>query len=146
MSRELTLQQADETTRPYVETLLDESGLPSGDVRAKLDCLYIGYNGDTRVGVGGLEKHGSAGLLRSVVVEESARGNGVGTQLCVRLERKARRDGIETLYLLTTTASEFFADIGYRTTERSDAPAAIQQTTEFDDFCPATATCMTKSL
>lgn len=142
----LTLQQADETTISYVETRLDENGLPSQDVHAKPGRFYIGYDGSDRIGAGGVERHGSVGLLRSVVIEQSARGNGFGTILCEKLEQQARTAGVETLYLLTTTAAEFFADRGYVTIERTDAPDAIRQTTEFVESCPTSATCMKKRL
>lgn len=142
----VTLQRADEGALSYVETLLEANDLPSQDVRSKSACFYVGYDGDDRVGVGGIEPYGTAGLLRSLVVEQSARGNGVGTALCGALESEARIAGVDTLYLLTTTAPEFFAGRGYGEIERDGAPAAIQRTTEFDDLCPATAVCMRKSL
>ena len=141
-----TLQRADDSDLSYVETILAENGLPSQDVRSKAECFYVGYAGDEPVGVGGVEIHGTAGLLRSVVVEQSARGNGFGTAICKALETAARANGVQTLYLLTTTASEFFATRGYVEIARTDAPLTIRQTTEFDDLCPATATCMRKSL
>jgi len=86
------------------------------------------------------------GLLRSLVVERPARGTGLGTAICDRLEAIARGDGIDTLYLLTTTAPEFFAARGYAEIERAEAPDAIRGTTEFEDLCPASATAMRKSL
>ncbi|WP_276254137.1 arsenic resistance N-acetyltransferase ArsN2 [Halomontanus rarus] len=142
----VTLQPADDSTRSHVETVLEENDLPSRDVRSKLDCFYIGYDGADTVGVGGIEIRGTDGLLRSVAVERSARGKGFGTAICEALETEARAEEVETLYLLTTTAPEFFAEQGYAAIDRTGAPGPIQQTTEFDDLCPTTATCMKKSL
>ncbi|MFC4437136.1 MULTISPECIES: arsenic resistance N-acetyltransferase ArsN2 [Natrialbaceae] len=143
----LTLQRADDTALSYVETLLEENGLPSADVRTKPERFYVGYDGDDdRVGIGGVEIYGTDGLLRSVVVERSERGKGFGATMCDALEAEARAGGVETLYLLTTTAPEFFATHGYAAIKRTDAPAAIRQTTEFEELCPATAACMKKSL
>ena len=85
-------------------------------------------------------------MFRSVVVEESTQGEGVGTALCERLERTARGKGIERLYLLTTTAAGFFDRRGYATIDRSESPAAIRETAEFAELCPATAVCMRKLL
>jgi amino-acid N-acetyltransferase len=130
----------------YVESLLERNGLPSADVRSKREWFAVAYRGPDRVGVGGVEVHGAAGLLRSVAVEQSARGEGVGTALCDALESEAAADGVESLFLLTTTAAEFFAGRGYEEIERVDAPDAIRQTTEFDELCPASATCMRKRL
>jgi amino-acid N-acetyltransferase len=142
----ITLETADEETLAYVESLLEANGLPSSDVHSKPECFYVAYDGDERVGVGGIELRGTAGLLRSVAVERSARGEGFGTALCERLEAVARAEDVEVLYLLTTTASGFFADRGYAETERTVAPEAIRGTTEFADLCPETAVCMRKPL
>lgn len=142
----LTLRRADEDALSYVESVLDESGLPSRDVRSKPDCSYVGYADGDAVAVGGVEAYGTVGLLRSVAVDESKRGEGFGTAMCDALEDEARAAGVETLSLLTTTASEFFADREYADIERRDAPDAVRRTTQFEDLCPATATCMEKSL
>lgn len=142
----LTLERTDDTALSYVETLLEENGLPSADVRTKPGRFYVGFHGDDRIGIGGIEIYGTDGLLRSVVVERSERGNGFGAAICDALEAEARAGGVDALYLLTTTAPEFFATRGYAEIERTDAPAPIRQTTEFKDLCPATAICMKKSL
>ncbi|GAA0716618.1 amino-acid N-acetyltransferase [Halorubrum trapanicum] len=142
----LTLREADDDSLGYVEALLAENGLPSEDVRSAPDAFYVARDGDERIGVGGVEVYGSHGLLRSVVVERSKRGRGYGAALCDALESEARADGVDALYLLTTTASEFFAARGYAETPRGEVPADIRQTTQFDELCPATATCLRKSL
>lgn len=142
----LTLQRADDSRLSYIETLLERNDLPTQDVRAHPDWFYVGYTGTDPVGIGGVERYGMDGLLRSVVIEHTARGNGFGTALCEALEATASADGVETVYLLTTTAADFFANRGYKECKRSDAPVAIQQTTEFDSLCPTTATCLKKLL
>lgn len=142
----LTLRRADDDALPYVERLLEGNGLPAADVRAAPARFYVGYGDGTPVGVGGVERHGHDGLLRSVVVEPSARGDGVGTALCAALEAEARAAGIEALYLLTTTAAGFFDRQGYREVDRAEAPAAVRATAQFAELCPASATCMHKSL
>jgi len=144
--RGFTLQEADDGSIGYVERLLERADLPTADVRSGPGTFYVGRHGGSRVGVGGLERDGSNALLRSVAVEPSVRGRGFGTALCDRLERKARSGDVETVYLLTTTATDFFASRGYVEVEREAAPAAIRETTEFTELCPSTATCMEKSL
>lgn len=128
-----------------VDALLDASGLPRLDERAEAAVLVATVDGEV-IGAGGVERYGSVGLLRSVVVANGHRGRGHGTTLCDRLEARSRERGVATLYLLTTTAPAFFADRGYVESDRADAPPAIQETTEFDDRCPTSATCMRKSL
>lgn len=149
MSRDtLALRPADGSDLAYVESLLERNDLPAGDVRDSPGTFYVAYggDGDARVGVGGIEAYGSVGLLRSVVIEREFRGRGFGTALREELEAAARSDGIGTLYLLTTTAADFFDRAGYEPIRRDDAPEAIRRTTEFDELCPSTATCMARSL
>lgn len=142
----LTLEQAGSGALPYVEQLLEANGLPSADVRSSPARFYVARVGDERIGIGGLETRGTDGLLRSVVIEDAHRGEGLGSALCDALEARAKSAGIERLYLLTTTATEFFAERGYVERERAAVPDAIRGTTEFDELCPATATCLAKSL
>ncbi|RBI62158.1 GNAT family N-acetyltransferase [halophilic archaeon] len=142
----ITLRKADEDGVDLVESLLEANGLPFEDVRAKSECFFVVYSDTERIGVGGVERYGSNGLLRSVVVTESNRGQGYGTALCDALEERARTSGVETLYLLTTTAAAFFRQRGYEEVVRGDVPSSIQRTTEFTDLCPNSATCLRKDL
>lgn len=142
----LTLQRAEADQVAYIERLLAANDLPAADVRSKPECFYIGSIDGNPVGVGGLELAGRDGLLRSVVVEPAWRGQGIGTALCDALETTASAEGVRRLYLLTTTAAAFFARRGYDEIDRVEAPVAIQETTEFTDFCPASAVCMGKPL
>ena len=142
----LTLDRADAGDLDRVEALLAANDLPSRDVRTTPGRFFLARSGTAVVGVGGVEPYGSAGLLRSVVVEESSRGRGYGAALCGALEARARENGLETLYLLTTTASGFFRRIGYEAVDREHVPSSVRRTTEFTDLCPASATCMRKDL
>lgn len=142
----IVLRPVDEATLPALETLLAANGLPTRDVDSKPECFSLAYADDELVGAGGVEAYGPEGLLRSIVVEKSVRGNGYGAAICARLERMARADGVETLYLLTTTAADFFADRGYVEIDRSAVPGSIRETTEFTALCPATAVCTKRSL
>lgn len=145
-SHPITLRRADADDCASIERLLERNDLPSGDVREKRDRFYVAFDGRARVGVGGIEQFGTDGLLRSVVVTASARRAGYGSAICSALEDEARGRDIDALYLLTTTAADFFAGCGYETIDRGDAPAGIQQTAQFSELCPASATCMWKAL
>lgn len=61
-------------------------------------------------------------------------------------ETKAAEQGVESLYLLTTTAAQFFARLGYEAVPRSEAPAVIAATAQFSELCPASSTFMRKVL
>ena len=70
----------------------------------------------------------------------------LGIELTRSLERGARHLGIVQLYLLTTTAEQFFARLGYRVIPRDRAPAEIQGTTEYRELCASTSVCMVRDL
>lgn len=148
--RSISLRHADTRDLDRIEALLEQNGLPSEDVRTTPGTFFVASQEDETdaevVGIGGVEVHGSAGLLRSLVVAEPHRGTGYGRALCGELERYAESAGVSTLYLLTTTATGFFRDCGYDTIDREDAPATIRDTTEFSDLCPGSADCMKKHL
>ncbi len=142
----ITVRQADTEDLDRIEAVLRANDLPYQDVRTKPECFFVADADTERIGIGGVETHGSDGLLRSVVITEANRGGGYGSALCDALEARARQNGVETLYLLTTTASEFFRRCGYEAIDREAAPSSIQATTEFSDLCPASAVCMRKEL
>lgn len=142
----VTVREAAPDDMDRIEELLDASGLPTADVRGESVRFVVAVDDDGIAGAGGLELYESAGLLRSVVVAASNRDRGYGTAVCDRLEADARADGVEWLYLLTTTAPAFFRRRGYEEIERDAAPSSIRETTEFSSLCPDSALCMRKRL
>jgi amino-acid N-acetyltransferase len=129
-----------------VERTLAAADLPTADLRDGAGRFYLAVADGDRVGVGGLEIYGTAGLLRSVAVPAEARGEGYGTAICDALEAEARDASVRTLYLLTTTAASFFEARGYERVDRGAAPAAIKGTTQFAELCPSAATCLRREL
>lgn len=142
----IALEQADSDSIERVETLLETNGLPYEDVHGKAENFFLAYEDSMCVGIGGVEVYESSGLLRSVVVPESNRGQGHGAALCEALENYARNNEVSTLYLLTTTATAFFSQMGYEEIPRDVVPPQILQTTEFSEYCPDSATCMRKRI
>jgi amino-acid N-acetyltransferase len=89
-----------------------------------------------------VERYGAAGLLRSVAVTASERGKGTGAALVERCLTDARRSGIETMILLTTTADHYFPRFGFEVVDRAVVPEAVRESAEFRGACPASATVM----
>lgn len=130
-----------------VTSLLAEAKLPTADLSPeRLHDFLVVRNGGSLEGVVGLEVYGTAGLLRSLAVALATRGTGLGRLLVAALEERARRRGLTELWLLTTTASDFFAKVGYRVSDRTGAPEAMQRSAEFASLCPSSAVCMVKAL
>ena len=129
-----------------IRLLLESAGLPTVDLAtARPEFLAIRMDGNL-VAAGALQRFGSSALLRSVVVSDDHRGEGLGGTIVLELERRAREARIERLILLTETARQFFAARGYQVIERGAAPADMQQCEEFRSLCPGSATCMAKRL
>ena len=140
----MRLREAGPEELETVGSLLERYGLPTADLRDGPGTFYLAEVDGSVVGVGGLEAHEEAGLLRSVAVETT--GEGHGTSICAALEARARDRGLQALYLLTETAAGFFESLGYERIERGDAPPAIRGTEEFAELCGGTAVCLRKRL
>jgi amino-acid N-acetyltransferase len=94
------------------------------------------------IGVEGIEVHGDDGLLRSAAVVAGWRGKGVGDALTRDRIEWARRRGLRSLYLLTTTAGDYFPRFGFTRVDRDTAPDAVRRSKEFSECCPSSALVM----
>jgi amino-acid N-acetyltransferase len=142
----MKLEQARPEYETQIKKLLAACDLPHEDIRPSLlRHFWIAYENTHLIGVAGLEILGKEALLRSLAVAPHARGKGLGKQLTAKAEQHAQNSHVDSLFLLTLTAAEFFKKLGYQVIKREDAPATLQSTTEFQSICPASATCMTKS-
>ena len=144
MQTDPTLLSARPADRPFIERLLDGSDSPHANLDQVFESLYVFEVGGERLGVIGLAVRETAGLVRSAVIEPSCRGMGWGTEMCNCLLAEAHERDLTELYLLTTTASDFFATVGFVEIDRDTVPAAIRQTTEFTELCPGDAVCMAR--
>ncbi len=143
----MKIKQAKPEFEAQIKQLLAACDLPHEDIRScLLRHFWVAGGIKSLTGVVGLEILGKEALLRSLAVASHARGKGLGKQLTAKVEQHAQNSQVDTLYLLTLTAAEFFKKLGYQVMKREDAPATLQNTTEFQGICPVSATCLTKSL
>ena len=89
-----------------------------------------------------LEQAAPYALLRSVVVRRDHRGRGLAKRITGYLLHRAESQGVAAVYLLTETAQDFFAKLGFRRVEREAVPAAVRRTRQFASLCPQSASCM----
>ena len=123
-----------------VRALLRAAELPIDGVEEQFGPRYVVAEvGGELAGAAGVEVYGGDGLLRSVVVAPSHRGTGLGKALVADRLAWARREDLAALYLLTTTAADFFARLGFERVEREGVPPAIRASGEFASVCPSTA-------
>jgi len=128
------------------KALLESAGLPTEGIPATLEGFLVAAGpAGPLAGVAGLERYGRAGLLRSVAVAPEERGTGLGLRLTQAVLDQAEREGINDLFLLTTTAERFFPRFGFERITRGDVPAAVQASVEFQGACPETAVIMQRS-
>jgi amino-acid N-acetyltransferase len=128
--------------------LLSEFDLPTEDLTInKLQDFIVAKQEDGFVfGAVGIEAYQDVGLLRSLVVHPDHQAKGLGRFLTNELESLARERGIEALYLLTTTAADFFLKLGYQVAQKATVPEPIKRTGEFKSLCPESAVCLYKHL
>ena len=126
-----------------IRKLLAEADLPEAGLLDQFPAAYVvARRGPEIVGVAGLEIYGRAGLLRSVAVAPDLRGGGLGRRLVAERIVVARAKALDVIYLLTTTAAEYFRAAGFRPASRDEAPAALAASPEFAGVCPASASCL----
>ena len=143
----MRIESCKATDADTLTLLLRSSGLPVDDLTPRmLEDFLLARGSDGVTGVAGIEQYGDTALLRSVAVDLSQRGTGLGTQLVEAMEKRAAERGVTRLYLLTTTADAFFAARGYRPAARESAPAAIRATSQFSEQCPVSSAFMMKEL
>lgn len=146
ISKSLALKIAvSENERLQAIAILQQQNLPTSDIDED-KLLYLLMDGEAVIGTAGLEIFDDCALLRSVSVIKVEQGKGYGRFINGEIENYAKESGINCLYLLTTTAKDFFDKQGYCVIKREESPAALQQTAEFTSLCPSTAVVMKKRI
>jgi len=126
--------------------LLRGADLPEEGVAERFGHYRVVRDMGRLIGLCGLEVHGDDGLLRSLAVDPGYRGSGVGGLLVEDVSGLARKIGLRSLYLLTTTARAYFLKHGFSDCSRDDAPVAIRECWEFKIGCPTSSSFMSRQL
>ncbi len=138
----ITYLFADKNDLSNISLLLKESNLPFEDIEESGVHFIMAKENEQIVGCIGLEKYETDGLLRSFAVDRHFQGKGYGYELFNRLLVYAVQNGIQTLHLLTNTATDYFIKTGFRMERRSKAPEVIQNSREFKSICPSSSNYM----
>ncbi len=137
------LEAASDGTFTEIEALLARLDLPTAGLHDQFPRAYVvAIDLGAVIGCAGLETYGTAGLLRSVAVFPPHAKSGIGRALVADRLVAARSQGLETVYLLTTTAADFFARLGFFPTDRAGVRPALGSSPEFARVCPASAACL----
>ena len=135
----ISIDHLSETDRPEVYRLLQSHKLPLAGFDDGHVAALVARDGAAVVGSAAIEVYGRNGLLRSVAVAESRRGQAIGHELTRAAIDLARRQRLDALYLLTETAAGFFPKFGFVPVDRAHIPAEVRQSVEFTTACPASA-------
>ena len=130
-----------------IRRLLHDAELPSEGLEEQFGAGYaVASDEGTVIGAAGIERYGRFGLLRSVVVAPEARKRGAAELLVRDRMAWAGTEGLEAVYLLTTTAARYFSRLGFETVERDALPIEIRESREFSSVCPSTAVAMRRAV
>ena len=115
-----------------IRALLADAELaqPATDERASDFFTLRNENG--LAGTVALEVHGDDAILHSLAVDKQYRGAGYGWMLADMAVSQARWRGVRRIYLLTESASDFFAaKFGFRVVDRSTLSKAVAASSTF---------------
>jgi amino-acid N-acetyltransferase len=127
-----------------VVRLLEAADLPTAGLKWSLPDFLVAEERGRVVGAVGLEIYGDCALLRSAVVDAGRRGSGLGRDLVESLLQRAGTRGVREIYLLTTTAENFFPRFGFARISRDVVAAPVRASEEFRGACPDSAIAMRK--
>ena len=77
-----------------------------------------------------------------MAVAPERRGEGLGQRLTAAALELAREHGVHDVYLLTTTAGDFFPRFGFTPIARNQMAPALAASEELRGACPASAVAM----
>ncbi|WP_054685954.1 arsenic resistance N-acetyltransferase ArsN2 [Rhodothermus marinus] len=127
---------------PALRQLLQTCGLIETGVAAQFDRVRVATWRGRIVGMALLERYAEGGLLRSVAVEPAWQGRGIGRRLVDVMLEEARREGLSQVFLLTETAADFFARLGFVPVTREEVPASVRAAPQFTYLCPISSQVM----
>ena len=125
--------------------LLKKNNLPTEDINPGTQLFVVEEN-DTVVGTVAVQYDFNVALLRSLCVSDDKRNTGIGEMLVEFIEHYVQKQGVQSVYLLTTTAENFFLKKGYKKMDRKEVPEFIKNTKEYSVLCSASSSLMKKEI
>lgn len=134
------------TAPSEIRQLLQSYDLDISDLDENVVELFAYMHHKTLVGVIGIERYQTIGLLRSLAVDREFQQQGIGEQLVSFLIQHCKANNILELFLLTTTADQYFKKHGFVAVNRQAVPREIKLTSQFADLCPVSAVVMKRKV
>jgi UDP-N-acetylmuramate: L-alanyl-gamma-D-glutamyl-meso-diaminopimelate ligase len=119
---------------PAIRELLAKCELDDPASDADFPYYYLLRNEAGVAGAVALEVYGEDAILRSLAVDPEWRGGGYGWILADTAIQQARLRGVRRIYLLTESASDFFAaKHGFRVVDRATVSPGVAKSRTFQD-------------
>jgi len=142
----LSIRRANDQDWTAVAALLARNKLPRDGAQAHLADFFVALSNGEIVGVAGAELRGKVALLRSVSIDPTQQRRGLGNALVRRVLVDTAARGVHDVYLLTTTAADYFPRLGFAPARRETVPEALLASAEFQGACPCSAKLMHRRL
>ena len=138
----MKFRAATEDELEEVSSLLVEAEFPPLESSVVLPNLIVALDDSKVVACVGLEVYGRSGLVRLMVVAPDRRSKGLGRELFRSFLARAYELGLKELFLLTVDAEGFFTKLGFASVPMDKAPLRMQDSKEYRELRPETATLM----
>ena len=142
----ISYRKAGDKDLPAIFNLLETAGLPTSDIKPRVQEFFIAEKDSRLVGNIGVEFYDEVALLRSMAVSNESRNAGIASRLVEQLLDYAREKGARKIYIVTNTASLYFARKGFSKIERTAVDKNLEASAELNGLCPASSVIMMKSL
>jgi amino-acid N-acetyltransferase len=140
------IEAASQRDLPGICSLLERLSLPTEGIADHVSTTLVAREGSRIVGTAALELYAEGALLRSVAVDPDLQGRRLGHRLTEAALRLAETHGADAVFLLTTTAEQFFPRFGFEPIPRESVPPTVRASVEFQSACPASALVMRRRL
>lgn len=113
--------------------LLEAAHLPPWGAEDHLHNFVVAEQDGRVVACGGFEAYpaGAAAIVRSMAVDESLRGSGVGTRILEWVMGQAAEQGLTELYLFTVDAHDFYLRFDFVDATLADIPEAAHESIQY---------------
>ncbi len=110
---DVTFRRAAPADIPRMTELIAAADLPPLFIEEYLDGFRAAVHDGVVIACGGVEMYDDCAVIRSVVVDDSVRGVGLGGRMAEMLMDDARAAGASDLYLFTMDAWAFWKRYGF---------------------------------
>lgn len=128
-----TLRPATPDDIAAITALLVAAHLPAIEIEEHIEHFVVAEIAGRLVGCGGIEIYADcpASLVRSMAVDESLRGSGLGKRILEWVIDHGKASGVSDFFLFTVDARDFYVPFGFVDVSLDDFPEAMRQSAQY---------------